>query len=53
MDFYRLLPDAGSWQAAFEQAFGLTIEDFYDAFAPYRARLSDTPHRGGLPLEPQ
>jgi len=50
IEYYRLLPigypsaywyepNAGSWQAAFEQAFGLTIEDFYEAFAAYRETL--------------
>ena len=50
-EYYRLLPrrdpnrlddepDAGSWQAAFEQAFGLTIDEFYEQFAEYRAGLS-------------
>ena len=33
-------PAAGSWQAAFEQAFGLTIEDFYDQFEAYRKTLT-------------
>ncbi len=50
MEYFRLLPrgdpgdltyeGAGSWQAAFEQAFGLTIDDFYRQFAEYRAGLS-------------
>jgi hypothetical protein len=50
IDYYRLLPrgtpshywyepNAGSWQAAFEQAFGLTVEEFYEAFAAYREAL--------------
>ena len=50
-EYYRLLPrgdpnrldyepGAGSWQAAFEQAFGLTIDEFYEQFAEYRAGLS-------------
>ena len=30
-------PRAGSWEAAFAQAFGLTIDEFYEAFAAYRA----------------
>ena len=45
-EYYRLLPrDAGSvtsqgsWQAAFESAFGLTLEDFYEQFEAYRATL--------------
>jgi hypothetical protein len=32
-------PRAGSWEAAFEQAFGLTPDDFYDQFETYRATL--------------
>lgn len=50
VEYYRLLPrghpsfrwhepNAGSWQAAFEGAFGLTIDDFYEAFADYRSGL--------------
>ncbi|MCY3646290.1 MAG: hypothetical protein OXH07_04890 [Chloroflexi bacterium] len=31
---------AGSWQAAFEEAFGLTIDDFYQQFSEYRAGLT-------------
>ena len=45
-EYYRLLPrDAGSitshgsWQAAFESAFGLTIEEFYEQFEAYRETL--------------
>ena len=32
-------PRAGSWQAAFEQAFGLTISEFYDRFEAEREAL--------------
>ena len=50
VEYYRLLPrghpsfrwhepNAGSWEAAFEQAFGLAVEDFYEAFADYRSAL--------------
>ena len=50
LEYYRLLPRgwpewesyearAGNWQAAFEQAFGLTIEDFYEQFEAYRETL--------------
>ena len=38
-DYYRVLPPATSAEAAFEQAFGLTIEDFYEQFEAYRATL--------------
>ena len=36
-EYYRLLPSSASWQEAFEGAFGITIDDFYAAFAKYRA----------------
>ncbi len=36
-EYYRLLPSSDSWEAAFEGAFGITIDDFYAAFAAYRA----------------
>ncbi len=50
LEYYRLLPRsdaghdgyeprAGSWEAAFEQAFGLTPDDFYGRFETYRAEL--------------
>ncbi len=50
-EYYRLLPrgqpEAGdadpraeSWEAAFEQAFGLTPDDFYEQFEAYRAELA-------------
>ncbi len=50
-EYFRLLPrgrpghedyepGAGSWEAAFEQAFGLTVDAFYEEFAEYRAGLS-------------
>ena len=51
IEYYRLLPrgdaddvdyepGAGSWEAAFEQAFGLTPDDFYEQFEAYRAELA-------------
>ena len=36
-EYYRLLPSSRSWQAAFEGAFGIAVDDFYNAFAEYRA----------------
>ena len=45
-EYYRGLPprppryqDPDPWQAAFEQAFGLTVEDFYEQFEAYRETL--------------
>ena len=37
-EFFRLLPTAGSWESAFQTAFGLGIDDFYDAFEAHRAQ---------------
>ena len=39
LEYYRLLPTSDSWEEAFEGAFGITIDDFYAAFAEYRAGL--------------
>ena len=36
-EYYRLRQSAADWQDAFEGAFGITIDDFYAAFAEYRA----------------
>ena len=36
-EYYRLLPSSDTWQDAFQGAFGITIDDFYAAFAEYRA----------------
>ncbi|MCY3920244.1 MAG: hypothetical protein OXG38_10645 [Chloroflexi bacterium] len=36
-EYYRLLPSSRSWQEAFERAFDITVAEFYDAFAGYRA----------------
>ena len=38
-EYYRVLPSSTSHDDAFEQAFGLTIEDFYERFEAYRATL--------------
>ena len=36
-EYYRLRQTTDTWQQAFEGAFGITIDDFYAAFAAYRA----------------
>ena len=38
-EYYRLLPSSDSWKEAFQGAFGITIDDFYEEFAEYRAGL--------------
>ena len=47
VDFFRLLPSAETWEAAFEEAFGIALDDFYEAFEEYRAAYGpplETPH---------
>ncbi len=39
-DYYRRLPDSASWEEAFEGAFGLSVDDFYEAFEEHRARVA-------------
>ena len=38
-EYYRLLPSSESWEAAFEGAFGIAADEFYEAFEGYRAAL--------------
>ena len=38
-EYYRRLPASSTWEEAFESAFGLTIDEFYEAFEVYRARV--------------
>ena len=38
-EFFRLLPESATWEEAFERAFGITVDDFYEAFAEYRIAL--------------
>ena len=38
-EYYRVLPSSPSRAAAFEAAFGLTFEDFFERFEAYRMRL--------------
>ena len=39
-EYYRLLPDSASWEEAFEGAFGLTIDEFYEAFEGRRDEVA-------------
>ena len=38
--YYRLLPDHDGWEGAFEAAFGLTTEEFYEQFERHRTRVA-------------
>lgn len=40
LEYFRLLPTAQTVEEAFEQAFGLTFEEFYEQFEAYRATLT-------------
>ena len=44
--YHRLMASSANWQEAFETAFGIAVDDFYDAFEAYRAGLtaSRLPH---------
>ncbi len=37
IEFYRQLPVHDGWEDAFAETFALTVEEFYEAFALYRA----------------
>ena len=40
IDYFGLLPSSGEWEEAFEDAFGITVEDFYTAFEAYRGEVA-------------
>lgn len=52
-DFNRRLADeALTWQEAFEAAFGMAVEEFYDEFASYRAEVvPEDPFYRGVVLD--
>ena len=37
-DYLRRVRSAADWREAFDGAFGMTVDDFYEAFAAHRAR---------------
>ena len=39
LEYHRSLPSSTGWHSAFESAFGLTVEGFYERFEEYRATL--------------
>ena len=44
-EYYRLLPESSRWEDAFEGAFGITVDEFYEAFEEHRAKVvSPLPH---------
>ena len=38
-EYYQLRRSSYSWQAAFKEAFGISVDDFYTAFEEYRTAL--------------
>ena len=38
--FYRERPSHPDWQTTFRAVFGMAVDDFYDAFAAYRAEVA-------------
>ncbi len=43
IEYYRRLAAAEDWEDAFEKVFGISADDFYDAFEAYREALYATP----------
>ena len=44
IDYWRSLNSHPSWRSAFSSTFGMTVDDFYDAFEEHLAtRLADSP----------
>ena len=37
--YYRRLPSSDSWQEAFEGAFGIAVDEFYESFEAYRSEI--------------
>ena len=38
--YYRALPSSANWGEAFETVFGITADEFYEAFEPYLAEVA-------------
>ncbi len=39
-EFYRQLDGDSGWQSAFAEVFGVTVDEFYAAFEPYRIEVA-------------
>ncbi len=51
--YYELLLQHDTWQVAFENAFGITVDEFYESFEEHRSGLLPTRHRiAGVVLGP-
>lgn len=42
-EYFRSLSNSRSWREAFEGAFGVTVDDFYEAFEKHRGALAGLP----------
>lgn len=52
VDYYRRLGQRQAWEEAFEASFGIAADDFYEAFAAYRADIAPPlPHLGDESLD--
>ncbi|MYE46950.1 MAG: M1 family metallopeptidase [Chloroflexi bacterium] len=47
IEYYRRLAAAQEWEDAFEKVFGISADDFYDAFEEYRDALYTAPVPSG------
>ena len=45
VNYYKMLPQHDTWQAAFENAFGIALDEFYDSFEEYRSSLVEDRYR--------
>ena len=53
LHYYELLLQQDTWQAAFENAFGVAVSEFYESFEEHRSRILPTRHRiAGVVLGP-
>ncbi len=51
--YYELLLQHDTWQAAFENAFGITVDEFYESFEEHRSSILPTRYRiAGVVLGP-
>ena len=53
LDYYRVVDSARNWREAFEQAFGISLELFYQAVEPYLSEIAPPmPHLADDRAEP-
>ena len=53
LDYYRVVDSARNWREAFEQAFGISLERFYQAVEPYLSEIAPPmPHLADDRAEP-